>query len=235
VAHFLSDYRELVAAPAGPSYSLTQRFISEGWEALTRARRLERRTAKGIYFLKAFGLNEVGHSATLEFFLSRHASHSQGSLFFEMLTAAVNSRTGRTLIPEDYARSKYATRREPCLSVGAERPRTDIEIRGRTAADVDFVIHIENKVTAKPHENQLNKEWQGIVNGCRVGQHPYGFLLSPSRPRWLGRTAFKWIGWRDVVHALREFAERAAPRASFAAEQYAQFITRNIVSARNDV
>jgi hypothetical protein len=102
--------------------------------------------------------DEATHSKILAWLLDRrimHGTHAQGSLFFRLFLEELGTDLG--IQPAQitrYAEQLYWVGRE----VSGDKSRVDIEI----AAYGQFVIHIENKITAIEGPEQTKREWDDL-------------------------------------------------------------------------
>ncbi|MGQ9701642.1 MAG: PD-(D/E)XK nuclease family protein [bacterium] len=203
--------------------------LFDGFNAeLKELRKRQRETAEEINILKVldFTYDEIKHSKFLAYLFDPLETHAQASLFFEIFLKELN-------LPQEYSQHDYKVQTE----VAQDESRIDIEIISKTRGEQGFIIHIENKVTAMPQREQIQREDRDLqkkAEGMNIlNANRHGFLLSSEKPDedLLKGTSFRWIDWRTIANCLENFIKRAqAEKARWTAEQYLSCIEENIIA-----
>ena len=126
-----------------------------------------------------------------------------------------------------YADVPYKVKTE----VKHKESRIDIEIK----SEKNFLIHIENKVSASEGDEQLQRETRDLEKKSMElevsSENAHALYLIPQGelPDEAGK--FKVLYWRKVVEAVWMFeVEAKAERARWVAEQYSYNIKKHIMS-----
>jgi len=189
-----------------------------------RKKRIEnqRTTAEDINIFEILGFtdDEVKHSRFLAWLLDTEETHAQGNLFFKYFLKSAE-------LPVKYADVPYKVKTE----VKHKESRIDIEIK----SEKNFLIHIENKVSASEGDEQLQRETRDLERKIRElevsSENAHALYLIPQGelPDEAGK--FEVLYWRKVVDAVRMFeAEAKAERVRWVAEQYSYSIKKHIMS-----
>lgn len=189
-----------------------------------RKKRIDRQrtTAEdiNIFEILDFRDNEVRHSKFLAWLLDPEGTHAQGNLFFKCFLKSAE-------LPIKYADAPYKVKPE----VTHKESRIDIEIK----SEKNFLIHIENKVSASEGDEQLQRETRDLERKSRElevsSENAHALYLTPQGELPDKSGEFKALSWRKVANAVNMFeAEAKAERAKWVAEQYSDSIKKHIMN-----
>lgn len=173
-----------------------------------------------IFEILVFTDNEVRHSKFLAWLLNPEETHAQGNLFFRHFLRFAE-------LPVKYADVPFKVKTE----VKHKDSRIDIEIQ----SEKNFLIHIENKISAGEGDAQLLRETMDLERKSRElevnSKNAHALYLTPEGklPDEAGK--FKGLSWRKVADAIMVFeAEAKAERARWVAQQYSYSIKKHIVN-----
>lgn len=147
----LDGYKDVEKQFQEDSISKAKHLLDGFSEARKKRNENQRTKAEDINIFEILGFtdDEVRHSKFLAWLLGPEETHAQGNLFFKHFLKSAE-------LPVKYADLPYKVKTE----VNHEESRIDIEIK----SEKNFLIHIENKVSASEGYEQL-QEKKGIWRG----------------------------------------------------------------------
>ncbi len=218
----LDGYKDVEMRFLDDSISRAKCLLDGFSEARKKRNESQRTKAEDINIFEILGFtdDEVRHSKFLAWLLDPDETHAQGNLFFKYFLKFAE-------LDVTYADVPYKVKTE----VKHEEARIDIEIK----SEKNFLIHIENKVSASEGDEQLQRETRDLERKSRElevsSENAHALYLIPhgELPDEAGK--FKVLYWRKVVDAVRMFeAEAKAERARWVAEQYSYSIKKHIMN-----
>lgn len=218
----LDGYKDVETWFQDDSIKRTKHLLDGFSEARKKRIENQRTTAEdiNIFEILNFRDDEVRHSKFLAWLLDTEETHAQGNLFFKYFLKSAE-------LPVKYADVPYRVKTE----VKHEEARIDIEIK----SEKNFIIHIENKVSASEGDAQLLRETMDLERKCSElgvnSENVHALYITPQGelPEEPGK--FKALSWRKVADAVKVFeVEAKAERARWVAEQYSYSIKKHIMS-----
>ncbi len=199
------------------------KYLLDGFSEASKKRNESQRTIAedlNIFEILGFTDDEVRHSKFLAWLLDHEGTHAQGNLFFRYFLKFAE-------LDVTYADVPYKVKTE----VKHEESRIDIEIK----SEKNFLIHIENKVSASEGDMQLLRETKDLERkSSELEVNPknaHALYLTPEGelPDEAGK--FKALSWRRVADAVKVFVSEAkAERAKWVAKQYSHSIKKHIMN-----
>lgn len=197
--------------------------LLEGFSEAREERKENQRTKAediNIFEILGFTDDEVKHSKFLAWLLDPEETHAQGNLFFKHFLKSAE-------LPIKYADLPYKVKTE----VNHEESRIDIEIK----SEKNFLIHIENKVSASEGDEQLQRETRDLERKrmeLKVRyENAHALYLIPKGKLPDKAEKFQALYWRKVADAVKIFENDAkADRAKWVAEQYLYSINKHITN-----
>jgi hypothetical protein len=199
------------------------RNLLEGFSEVREERKENQKTIAediNIFEILGFTDDEVKHSKFLAWLLDPEETHAQGNLFFKHFLKSAE-------LPIKYADLPYKVKTE----VNHEESRIDIEIK----SEKNFLIHIENKVSASEGDEQLQRETRDLERKRMElkirSENAHALYLIPKGKLPDRAEKFQVLYWRKIADAVRIFENDAkAERAKWVAEQYLYSINKHITN-----